>query len=333
MHTRRTRLRSRHRVDPCIRVVTVKLDYIRSVGDTRLQNLARVDTLERQRYALARYAEIMGSKVGIQLGMGDWIFRRMPLMNRAEAMQKAIKLLRLATSDNPHEAALAAQRAQEILDRFEITQAMLEDSQTRPEPEEEIENFEEKQAPLDQFGMQIEHWKSYLSSVIATANACCVFSQRKEYIGFVRQRSFLHIVGRPTDVEKVRYLYGYLVGETDRLCRRRGKGCGRTWMNQFRLGVVDTLAQRLREGHEALIATMRKEAREQVRENPRALVVLEKAIAKVDRRREDTEVWVAQHLNLGTRPGHRVNSNLAARVQGRIAGQEIHLTRARGAIT
>jgi len=67
------------------------------------------------------------------------------MMNRAEAMQIAIKLLRLATSDNPHETVLAPQRAQEILDRFEITQGMLEDSQTSHEPEEKIESFEEKQ--------------------------------------------------------------------------------------------------------------------------------------------------------------------------------------------
>jgi len=254
-------------------------------------------------------------------------------MNRAEAMQKAIKLLRLATSDNPHEAALAAQRAQEVLDRFEITQAMLEDPQARDEPEEAIENLADQGAPLDQFGMQIEHWKSYLASVVAKANACCVYSERKEYIGFVRQRAFLHIVGRPSDVEKVRYLYGYLVGETDRLCRRQGKGCGRTWMNQFRLGVVDTLAQRLREGRESLIAAMRSEAREQARENPNALAVLEKAIARVDRKRLDTEAWLAQHLNLGTRPGYRVNANYAARTQGRIAGREIYLTQARGAIS
>ncbi len=254
-------------------------------------------------------------------------------MNRTEAMQKAIKLLRLATSDNPHEAALAAQRAQEILDRFEITQAMLEDTQAAEEAEEAIENFADKESPLDLFGMQIERWKSYLASVVAKANACCIYSERKEYFVLMRRRSFLHIVGRPSDVEKVRYLYGYLAGETDRLCRQQGKGCGRTWMNQFRLGVVDTLARRLREGHEALLAAMRNEAREQSRENPNALVVLEKAIARVDRRRLDTEAWVALHLNLGARPGYRVNSNMAARAQGRIAGQDILLTQARGAIS
>ena len=254
-------------------------------------------------------------------------------MNRDEAIQKAMKLLRLATSDNPHEAALAAQRAQEILDRFEITQAMLEDPLGNQESEEEIVNFAEKRAPLDEFGAQVETWKSYLSTVVAEANACCIFTTKRLDRLWMGPRSFFHIVGRPSDVEKVRYLYGYLVHETDRLCQRQGKGCGRTWRNQFRLGVVDTIEQRFAKGHQDLMVQMRKEVQGQSQNNPLALVRLEKAIARVEKKLVDTQAWMAEHLRLRSAQGHQIRLDPSARTQGRIAGSEINLTQARGAIT
>ena len=254
-------------------------------------------------------------------------------MTRDEAMQKAIKLLRLSSSDNPHEAALAAQRAQEILDRYEITHAMLEDPKGSAEPAEQIINSVDSQAPLEEFGVQVVMWKSYLSSVVAEANGCCVYASPVRYYPSLEMRTRFHLVGRPSDIEKVRYLYGYLVQETERLCRRQGKGRGRTWYNQFRLGVVDTIAQRLAEGRQELVAQLRRETQEQAKENPLALVRLEKAIAKVESKLADTQSWMAEHLDLrNEQRGGSVRSDPSARMQGRIAGDEIALTGARGAI-
>lgn len=48
-------------------------------------------------------------------------------MNYNEALDKVRKLLRLSESSNPHEAALAASRAQEIMERFKIERLSMDD--------------------------------------------------------------------------------------------------------------------------------------------------------------------------------------------------------------
>ena len=56
-------------------------------------------------------------------------------MTRDEAIAKARKLLSLAESDNAHEAALATARAQEIFDRYEINQAIVDLQGEENEPD------------------------------------------------------------------------------------------------------------------------------------------------------------------------------------------------------
>lgn len=51
-------------------------------------------------------------------------------MTRPEAISRAKKLRRLATSDNVHEAKLAADRAWDLIGRFQITEAELAEQTT-----------------------------------------------------------------------------------------------------------------------------------------------------------------------------------------------------------
>ena len=69
-------------------------------------------------------------------------------MNIDQAIDRARKLFALSTSDNPHEAASAAAKAQEILDRHDISQAMLE-ADADDDTDEPVENFKDKDAPLE----------------------------------------------------------------------------------------------------------------------------------------------------------------------------------------
>jgi len=63
-------------------------------------------------------------------------------MTYDEAIQKAAKLLRLANSSNPHEAALAAARAQEIMDRYQIDHASITIADNgHARPDEPIQDF------------------------------------------------------------------------------------------------------------------------------------------------------------------------------------------------
>src|SRR4029077_4566600 len=169
-------------------------------------------------------------------------------MNHDEALEKAKKLLRLSQSTNPHEAALAASRAQEIIDRFKIESISLdlEDKQSAPKPDEPIKDF--RADPLDDSG-RAETWKYRLASEIAKQNQCKLYSCRG-----------ICIIGRPSDATAVRYLCAWLSREIERLARSHCAGYGRNYFNNFRIGAAETVARRLAEQAEARRAALRAEA-------------------------------------------------------------------------
>ena len=154
-------------------------------------------------------------------------------------IDKVRKLLRLAESPNANEAAAAAAKAQSLIDEHNLNAALLSLDGAETEPDEPIENFGRKDAPLDG-GKQNDTWRWRLASTVMYANACR---------GYVNGGS-IHIVGRPSDVETVRYLYAYLKAEVAQLTDRDGKGCGRTWRNNYRMGVIDTISRKMREERE-----------------------------------------------------------------------------------
>jgi hypothetical protein len=237
------------------------------------------------------------------------------MSTREEVIQKIQKLLRLAQSDNIHEAALAAAHAQRLMEEHRIEQASLDYEPDR-ESEEEVEDFSMKGAPLDAADHSVSAWRGRLGVIVADSQQCKVY-----YINVGGRKEF-HIIGRPTDVEAVRYLYAYLKREIERLCQRDGKGCGMVWRNQFRMGAVDTVTTMLREATDA----ERTKVVEAVGEE-RALVVLD----RVEQR------MVAVHAKakvVGLKPGTRSNirESPSAWVLGREAAKSIRLTKARGAI-
>lgn len=247
-------------------------------------------------------------------------------MTRDEAMQKAIKLLRLAQSDNAHEAALAASTAQAILDKYELTAGMLD--QNNNEPDEEIQDFGDRGAPLETCGKQLAAWKSYLSFVIAKVNGCRTYSRGEWSVAQGRAVTHLHVVGRASDAEKVRYVYSFLAKEVERLCLREGRGCGKTWRNQFRLGVVDTIREKLYEGQRETVQAMKKE----YGGNSLALVKLDQVVAKFEAKGTDVDKWMDKNMKMGKKQSHPVYSDPGARSAGRKAGKEIQVSGARGSL-
>ena len=63
-------------------------------------------------------------------------------------VDKVRKLLRLAESPNANEAALAAAKAQELIDAHNLSAALLAYDEGSAQPNEPIEDFERKGAPL-----------------------------------------------------------------------------------------------------------------------------------------------------------------------------------------
>jgi len=225
--------------------------------------------------------------------------------------EKIANLLRLAKSDNVNEAAMAAARAQRLMDKYKIEVALESLADDDDFPDEDIINCQDPIERLKQRCM----WKTLLADSISAANQCNVYTQGGD----------IKIVGRPTDINVVRYLYAYLVREVNRLCDRDCKGCGRTFRNNFRMGAHNALNRKLRQQKEDTIAEVRQRA-------TGALVRVDQALAKIEQRKKDVETWMKKNMRMGTASASRSNYNRDAYQAGQRAGGSIQITRARGSL-
>lgn len=231
-------------------------------------------------------------------------------MNHTEALEKVKKLLRLAQSANQHEAALAASRAQEIIDRYKIEKFALEYEENAKAPDEPIKDF-----GIDPIDNASATWKYRLAHVIARENQCKVYTSGRA----------LNLIGRPSDVATVRYLYAWLSREVDRLAGMHCTGCGRTYYNNFRNGCVDTISERLHQQRKQTVEAVKSEAA-----GSHALMVIESALANQQKQMAEVQQWAKTHMDLRTGKSSAGRSDFSARLAGRQAGQSINLNPAAG---
>lgn len=244
------------------------------------------------------------------------------MMTREEAMAKVAKLLKLAKSDNPHEAAVAAGRAQEIMDRYRLQGAPI-DLDGQPATPEEVIGTQE----LDEFKTQgVSFWRGRLATVIAHGNQCDVFGREARTFG----HSALMIVGRPSDVATVRYLYAYLTKEIERLTRKCAPGKGRVWASNFRAGCVDTIKERLTQQR---AETTQRVVEEAQAESPAALARVTVALAKRNQGADELAAYMAQQYGGRIRTQTQVGrGDDGARQAGRTAAQDIPIGTSKGGI-
>lgn len=243
-------------------------------------------------------------------------------MTYEEAISKVQKLLRLAQSDNPNEAGLAAARAQEIMDRYSIEAGALAYEQGAA-PQEDIKDF--KLDPL--MGDEPRStWRGRLVHVVCTSNGCRAYGL---------STGGYSIVGRPSDVSTVRYLFAWMRREVDRLANRDCKGYGRTFSNNFRIGVVETIKSRLDEQRKTTVAKARAELTDSIlfagladAAQSLALVRVTTSIEKFERRDEEVGAWIKVNVKGLRTVARRFKSHNAAREAGRIAGKEVRFTKA-----
>jgi hypothetical protein len=215
------------------------------------------------------------------------------------ALARVRKLLALATSPNPHEAALAAARAQALIEAHRL-QAWLEAERREEEDPDPIVDAQGE--PLE-VGRRIRKWKVVLASTLAEANGCMAYTR-----GRGKEQAIV-LVGRGRDRAAVVELWGWLVRRIEWLSATHGAGRDRQWHEAFRIGVVDAIAARLREGND--------EARAEL--DATALVVVEPAAAA---HREALD-RVAEGLGLGA--GRAVRVDARAWQRGKAAGGDVEL--------
>jgi len=241
-------------------------------------------------------------------------------MTQDTLVSKVHKLLRLSTSSNANEAALAAAKAQELIDKHNLSATLLALEQAQPVDtlDEPIQDFSAAGAPLDS-QKTAQTWRSRLAVVVSRLNGCRVYTSGGD----------IALVGRPTDAETVRYLYGYLTREIERLTNEQGRGMGTSWRNNFRLGAVQGVTVKLYESRQAFERTVRAEAEAT---STMALMRVDNALARIDKHGATTEQWVEKNLKLYKQSAQRVNHDSRAREAGRRAGQSINVNAAKGAL-
>lgn len=234
----------------------------------------------------------------------------------SSVIEKVQKLLRLAQSDNAHEAALAMARAQELIDRHQLDQALLETSasESAAVPDEEIVNFAAWEDALDgaRDSQKVATWRWRIAYSLSKHNA----------VGAYVCGGRIHLVGRPSDVGAVRYLFAYCLRETERLVAKQGKGHGRTWLNNYRLGVADGIGDALRAQREAFKKSVIAEARAM---GGAAIVKVDAALARVEERAQSTREWMKKNMRLRSSGGSSWKGDSGARDAGRRDGRSVNL--------
>ena len=239
----------------------------------------------------------------------------------SKALERAKKLLRVteANGATPAEAANAAARAQEIMDRFKLSAAgVLSDDAAPIESHEPIMEFSHDPLSRD---TRLPRWKGWLALLIAEQNQCTVYASSGNLI----------LIGRPSDVQICRYLFTWLAGEIERLASRDCKGCGISYWNNYRIGATETVLRRLREQHARTFESVRAEAAEKDRlalpgAQTLALTLVNQSITLIKKRAQEVKFWTEQNVKLRTRSaGRSAKFDGHARQAGRQAGESIQL--------
>lgn len=169
--------------------------------------------------------------------------------NHANIIDKVRKLFALATSSNIHEAAAAAEKAQELIERYALDEALIfsqPDSTTSTKPRHTETRQDVTSCVIHRRGKNISAWIGQLSGGIASVNRCRCWWDR----GY--STSELKACGMPDDLAIVAAMVDHLINEVERLFDETprpnmSRGAGKSWANSFKLGASSEIVLRLRE--------------------------------------------------------------------------------------
>lgn len=169
-----------------------------------------------------------------------------------EILTKVRHLLAMAEHprSNEHEAALALERAQELLLKHNLTRAQV------------IIDHPETPAGIGMIDRTEYHgftWKVALVAAIAKYNLCRIVQ--------TPGKKTIHIFGTQENVRSVLAMFDWVAPELERLAtyrlmeykRQGGQEHGKTFKQGFFLGAVDVIKGRLRRPYESFAATTGKE--------------------------------------------------------------------------
>lgn len=220
-------------------------------------------------------------------------------------LEKIRKLLRLAQSDNPHEAALAAGRAQALMERHQIESVDLN--------VEAIPEVGRHEDVLDFKGGKLYAWRIELADTLARAHRCRIIIQSRFSHWADENKVYtksMTLVGSRNDAAAVGYLHTYCSTELERLVKIHAQGKGKRYVNSFRRGVVLAIREALE--------VERRRTRDWANAEGRG-----SALAKLDQ----MEVKVVAMLEGLKDHSMDTAADKRAQAQGYLHGQEINVAR------
>jgi len=223
----------------------------------------------------------------------------------SEKVVKRIRdLLRLAQSDNRHEAANALAHAQRLMQRHRIERAQLD------EPDDEEIRFWQDE-PIDERPI-IDAWRQAIGGAIAEVNDCvCLVSDKRSSNG----RRIMLIAGRRSDFEACRVMYQWITTKIEELAGRTNSkwarslargGMGRRFLNSFRMGAAAEVERRIYQEQE--------KSRIQLEADPKTSQAL--AI-----RHDAVHQWAEENVNVHEPATPSLDVDAAAYEAGAIAGR------------
>ena len=278
--------------------------------------------------------------------------------DRASIIETIRRLLALATSECIGEAATAAAKAQELMERHSIQEQMVRDASTveadKNEPIIEKVIFSRNAtAEGNKSKGRLPTWVVQLADGVATVNRCKTLLYSSNYSGHISG------IGTEANVEKCAFLLNWLTAEVDRLYIEEkpgymDRGEGKRWANAFRLGAAATISNRLRDAQEKMREKMRKglpldeeaylaaQAKGDIEtilkldadQKQYALVRVESALVKLDAEPKRVEDWMEENLNFHkAAPRNYAGTHRDGFYTGREAGKRADITGAKGHIT
>jgi hypothetical protein len=216
-------------------------------------------------------------------------------------IEKVRKLRALAANAGTlAEAEAAAAQAEAIIARYRLEEAQLEiDDASR------VEAVGVADEPMWVGGERVPSWLNWLATALARHYGCVAFSEAtRTRLGTTK---CFKVVGRPSDVQVVRYMFAWLSAEIDRLSYRER---GRSAMNAFRLGAVEGICTTL--------ATAQKQVEAEPGAGSAAMVLASRA--------DEADAYANRVFNLrGRTSGISYYDETGAFARGRAAGEGIHL--------
>lgn len=232
----------------------------------------------------------------------------------SQIISRVRKLLAASKSDNEHEAALAAQRAAELMAEYNLTEAELRIT----DDTKKAESILEKVYIVDKVQKRRCAWKELIADGVAKVLGCHMYLSQ---FGPT-------VMGRESACAAWSYTCQYLYNEVERLAEEAwleevvmaslAGHSSRKWKNSFKVGCAQSIIMRLYEA---------AEARPPADPNNKALMILKDDEKEVENAyRTMSENWG----KVGTMTG--LISNRTGYKAGLEAGQELELNQAKGAL-